>query len=344
MGAIALQLMIWLIAVWIYDFESKWWLCSLILIPAACFYLFSEEDQISGNANFSGGQKQSGFLGFKLVPKMAQVLMISALTLMIMSLARPSEQMVPVDVSKEGIDIVLALDVSISMLAKDFEPNRLEASKRVAKEFVKDRKNDRIGVVIYAAESFPRVPLTSDNVMVMNAIDQIDNGKLRNGTAIGMGLASAVNRLKESDSKSKAVILLSDGENNAGDISPLKASELAKVYGITVYTIGVGSEGTALSPAQDMFGRLIYREQPVQIDEKTLYEIAVNTGGKYFRAVNEEKLRDIYKEIDKLEKTRFESSIVKQNVDVYWKFLLTAFTLLSLAFLIKYVLFKSVFS
>ena len=327
-----------------YDFLSPIWLVLLlILFPISIFNLKKRKDTfVEFPMNEPDGLKTNGIL--QLIPKSYKYINKLALFFMILSLARPLEEMVPKDITKEGIDIVIAIDVSFSMLAKDFEPNRLSAAKRVAKDFVKDRKNDRVGIVIYAGESFPQVPLTSDRDMVLQAIDDIQYGSLIDGTAIGMGLASSINRLKESETLSKAIILLSDGKNNRGDISPLDAGELAKAYGIRVYTIGIGSEGTALSPDMDNFGNLFYQEKTVQIDERTLYEIAINTGGLYFRATSEEKLKEIYTEIDRLEKTRFESTIIKLKADVYYKFLIISLILLLIGFALRNIVFKSIFA
>ena len=340
----AFLLCLTLICIQLYDFHSPKWLLTLIILPFISFFFIKNKHEVFGELTLNEVNEipASGFL--KSLPSSYKYLSKTALLFMILSLARPQEEMVPKDISKEGIDIIITLDVSLSMLAKDFEPDRLAAAKRVAKEFVKDRQNDRIGIVIYAAESYPIVPLTSDKQTILNAIDGIEFGELRDGTAIGMGLASAVNRLKESNSESKAVILLSDGENNQGDIRPEVASELAKAYGVRVYTIGVGSEGTTLSPGRDRFCTIGYREAPVRIDERTLYEIAEKTGGQYFRATSEEKLKEIYSEIDKLEKTRFEATIIKQKADVFYKFLSISLALLTLAFALKNLLFKSIFS
>lgn len=327
-----------------YDFHSPSWLLTLITLPLISLFFIKKKNEIFGELVINEVSKISSSVFYHILTSSYKYLTITALFFMILSLARPQEDMVPKDISKEGIDVIIALDVSLSMLAKDFEPDRLAAAKRVAKEFVKDRQNDRIGIVIYAAESYPKVPLTSDNQTIINAIDEIEYGELKDGTAIGMGLASAVNRLKESESKSQAVILLSDGENNQGEIRPEVASELAKAYGVRVYTIGVGSEGTAISPGRDLFGNIKYREVQVRIDERTLFEIAEKTGGKYFRATSEEKLKEIYSEIDKLEKTRFEATIIKQKADVFYKFLSISLVLMVIVFLLRNIFFKSIFS
>ena len=208
--------------------------------------------------------------------------------------------------TREGIDIVMAMDVSASMLSKDFRPNRLEAAKKVAREFVEDRPYDRVGVVVYEGESFTRVPLTTDHRVVVDGLDGLETGMVEGGTAIGMGLATAVNRLRKSDAKSKVVILITDGENNAGQIEPLDAAQLASLESIRVYTIGVGTVGKAKSPVRKRpDGSFIYDWVEVNIDEGTLQSIAQETGGRYFRATSGNKLREVYEEIDTLEKTRF---------------------------------------
>jgi Ca-activated chloride channel family protein len=231
-----------------------------------------------------------------------------ALALLIVALARPRN----VEVSKRtkttrGIDIVMAIDVSASMLAKDLKPNRLEALKDVATKFVQKRPNDRIGIVVYAGESFTQTPITSDKTIVQNTIRKIQWGQIEDGTAIGMGLGSAVNRLKDSKAKSKVIILLTDGVNNTGFVDPKTATELAKQIGIKVYTIGLGTNGTAMFPvAKDLNGKLIFRNAPVEIDEDLLKYIASETEGQYFRATGNKKLESIYNQIDKLEKTEIE--------------------------------------
>ncbi len=236
------------------------------------------------------------------------VLRLLALALLIVALARPRN----VEVSKRtkttrGIDIVMAIDVSASMLAKDLKPNRLEALKDVATKFVQKRPNDRIGIVVYAGESFTQTPITSDKTIVQNTIRKIQWGQIEDGTAIGMGLGSAVNRLKDSKAKSKVIILLTDGVNNTGFVDPKTATELAKQIGIKVYTIGLGTNGTAMFPvAKDLNGKLIFRNAPVEIDEDLLKYIASETEGQYFRATGNKKLESIYNQIDKLEKTEIE--------------------------------------
>jgi Ca-activated chloride channel family protein len=229
-----------------------------------------------------------------------------ALGLIVLVLARPQSSSSIENMTREGIDIVMAMDASASMLSKDFRPNRLEAAKAVASEFVEDRPFDRVGVVVYEGESFTQVPLTTDHRVVQDGLNALETGRVEGGTAIGMGLATAVNRLRKSDAKSKVVILITDGENNSGQIEPQDAAQLARLESIRVYTVGVGTIGRAKSPVrQRPDGSYIYDWVEVNIDEPTLKSIAQETGGRYFRATSGEKLKEIYTEIDALEKTRF---------------------------------------
>lgn len=234
-------------------------------------------------------------------------LRIMALTLLIIGFARPQSGHTEEEVITEGIDIVIALDISSSMLAEDFKPkNRLEAAKSVASNFIRGRTNDRIGLVVFAAKSFTQCPLTLDYGILLNFIQKIESGMIEDGTAIGMGIANAVNRLRNSKAKSKVIILLTDGQNNRGQLDPLTAAKVAKAFNVKIYTIGVGTEGEALYPVNDpLFGKR-YVRLPVELDEKSLKEIARITGGKYFRATDKQSLENIFKEIDQLEKTKIE--------------------------------------
>ncbi len=262
-------------------------------------------------------------------------LKLLVLTLFILAMARPRLTLKQQSVDAEGIDIMLAMDVSTSMLSKDFEPNRLEASKKVAKDFIANRPYDRIGLVIFSGEAFTFSPITTDHSILDNFIDQIQAGILKDGTAIGNGLAAAVNRLKDSKSKSKVIILLTDGMNNAGYISPETSSEMAKDLGIKVYTIGVGSNGVARSPINSQFGQMIFGNARVEIDERLLKKIANETGGKYFRAKNKVELEKIYDYIDKLEKTKIEVKVFKRYSEEFRMFLIPGLILLLIVFLLK---------
>lgn len=268
-------------------------------------------------------------------------LRMMVVALLFIVLARPQSSNRWEQVSTEGIDIVLCMDVSGSMKAMDFKPNRLEASKNVAIEFVQARENDRFGLVVFAGESFTQCPMTTDRAVVTNFLKEIDFGVIEDGTAIGMGLATAVNRIKDSKARSKVVILLTDGVNNQGDVGPLTAAELAAGHEITVYTIGVGSMGTAKIPVQDRFGRTRVMEMQVEIDEEVLKNIAMSTGGKYFRATNTNKLREIYQEIDIMEKTRMDVKQFSKQTEEYFPFLLAALLLLLLEFILRYTIFRT---
>ena len=239
--------------------------------------------------------------------------------MIIIALARPQSNLSWQNVSTEGIDIVVAMDISASMLAQDFQPNRLESSKQVAIDFIEARPNDRMGLVVYEGESFTQSPLTTDHRVLVNLFKDVKTGMVEGGTAIGMGLATAVNRLKESDAKSKVIILLTDGVNNAGSIAPITAAEIAKEFGIRVYTIGVGSEGRALSPvAVFPDGRYKYDYIDVKIDEATLQEIAKLTDATYFRATDEKALAKIYAQIDRLEKTKINVTEHSRKSEEYY--------------------------
>ena len=259
---------------------------------------------------------------------------------LIIALARPHNTNSWQKDSIEGIDIMLAMDVSGSMQAMDFKSNRLEAAKDVAISFINNRPNDNIGMVTFAGESFTQCPLTTDHTVLLNMVQDLQMGVLDDGTAIGMGLATAVNRLKDSKAKSRVVILLTDGSNNMGDITPRMAADIARTFGIRVYTVGVGTRGEAPFPIQTEFGVRI-QNVPVDIDEPTLDGIAEVSGGKYFRAVDNETLNEIYKEIDKLEKTRLMTKSFKAYEEKYFVYALIAFLLLLTEFLLRNTLLRS---
>jgi Ca-activated chloride channel family protein len=264
------------------------------------------------------------------------ILRLLALSLLILVLMRPQSRSSWKDVKTEGIDIVMSLDISSSMLARDFKPDRLEAAKSVADDFIDSRPNDRIGLVIFAAESFTQCPLTSDHAVIKNLFSGIHTGMMTDGTAIGNGLATAVSRVKDSKAKSKVIILLTDGVNNRGSVAPMTAAEIAKAFGVRVYTIGVGTIGKALSPvALYPNGQYEYGYVDVEIDEKTLTDIADMTGGKYFRATDNKRLRDVYKEIDRLEKTIFEEKNFTNKAERFLPFAIAAAILLLLEFLLR---------
>ncbi|MET2986649.1 vWA domain-containing protein [Aureibaculum conchae] len=317
------------------------WLFLLIPLLAVWYFFVRKKDKATLTISNTKGFGGSSLLA-KLKP-LLYVLRLLALSLLILAMTRPRN----VEVSKKtkttsGIDIVMAIDISASMLAKDLRPNRLEALKDVAKYFVNQRPNDRIGIVVYAGESFTQTPITSDKRIVINTINRLQWGDLDGGTAIGMGLGSAVNRLKDSKAKSKVIILLSDGVNNSGFIDPKTATELAKELEIKVYTIGIGTNGTAQFPvARDINGRLVFKMQPVEIDEELLKFIANETEGKYFRATNNEKLASIYDEINKLEKTEIEEFKYYNYQERYRSLVLLGGFLILFEMLLRYTVFRS---
>jgi Ca-activated chloride channel family protein len=315
----------------------------LLLPPLLLWYVIKHKKQtaVLEISNSSGLVKGSLFwtvlkhclFGFRTL----------ALVLIIVAMARPQSVDVSTKTKKtRGIDIVMAIDVSASMLAKDLKPNRLEALKNVAGKFIARRPNDRIGLVEYAGESYTRTPVTSDKNIIFNSLKEIKyNTIITGGTAIGMGLATAVNRIKDSKAKSKIIILLTDGVNNSGFIDPLTASELASEYGIKTYTIGLGSNGMALSPVAIRNGKIQYSRIQVEIDEKLLKEIAQGTGGKYFRATNNKKLEEIYAEINQLEKTEIEEFKYYNYEEKFRPLVLWALALLVFEFLLRHTLLKS---
>jgi Ca-activated chloride channel family protein len=266
----------------------------------------------------------------------------AALGLLVLASAQPQSNSSIENMTREGIDIVLAMDVSVSMLSKDLKPNRLEASKSVAYEFVSGRPHDRVGLVVYEGESYTQVPLTTDHRIVLDGIQHINSGRVEGGTAIGMGLATAVNRLRKSDAKSRVIILFTDGENNAGQVNPRDAAQLAKIQGVRVYTIGLGTIGKAKSPVR-MYadGSFEYDWVDVRIDEAVLRDIADATGGKYFRATSKAKLREIYEEIDALEKTRFNVFRYNKRTEEFAAFAWLALLLLSIEALFAHTLFRT---
>jgi Ca-activated chloride channel family protein len=327
-------------------FADKWvlWLIPLMWIIGAIWFWFKYKKQFP---SFTVSSVTA--LEKEPTPYMAQFkqslpfLRFAALTFLLVALARPQTSFNEEKVTTEGIDIVLAMDISTSMLAQDFKPNRLEAAKAEALQFVDARHADRIGLVVFAGESFTQCPVTIDHAIVKNQLKAIKNGVLEDGTAIGMGLATAVQRLKESKAKSKVVILMTDGVNNRGLIDPLTATDIAIHFGVRVYTIGVGTNGKAYTPvAQDASGKLIFDYADVQIDEKLLREIANKTNGKYFRANNNQKLKEIYAQIDKMEKTKIEVSAYQRKSEMFLPFAAIAAFIVCVEFLVRYFVTKSI--
>jgi len=269
------------------------------------------------------------------------LLRLLSIALVIIVIARPQSVSSWEESETQGIDIVLALDVSGSMLAQDLKPDRLQAAKKVAAEFITDRSNDNIGLVIFAGESFTQCPLTTDHKVLLNLLDDINFGMIDDGTAIGLGLATSVNRLKESQSQSKVVILLTDGTNNSGQIAPLTAADLARSYGIRVYTVGVGTKGMAPTPVNTPFG-IRMQNMPVDIDEETLTEIAALTGGQYFRAQDTEGLRQVYNEIDEMEKYLISVQNVTRRQELFLPWALAALALILLELLLRRTWLRSI--
>lgn len=328
-----------------FEFQNPEFFWLLLALPIAAVWYFLKRNKLTAQVKLSslkGFKAGSGLLA-RLRPVLF-ILRLLALACLITALARPRN----VDVSTRtkttrGIDIVIAIDVSASMLARDLRPNRLDALKDVAAEFIRQRPNDRIGLVEYAGESYTRTPITSDKAIVLSSLEDVQyNSIIEGGTAIGMGLATSVNRLKDSKAKSKVIILMTDGVNNAGFIEPAIASELAQEYGIKVYTIGLGTNGTALSPTNMRAdGSFIYGRIPVEIDEELLKTIADETGGLYFRATDNEKLEQIYAEINKLEKTDVEEFKYTNYEEKYRPLVILAGLLLLFELLLRYTVFRS---
>jgi len=328
-----------------FEFLNPEFLWLLVLIPllAIWYFFMRKKDNATLTIPSTKGFEVAPSILSKLKPILA-TLRLAAITLLIIALARPRI----VEVSShtktnKGIDIVMAIDVSASMLARDLKPNRLEALKTVANDFVNQRPNDRIGIVVYAGESFTKTPITSDKRIVRNTLSEIKWGDLDGGTAIGMGLGSAVNRLKESKAKSKVIILLTDGVNNTGFVDPKTATELAVGLGIKVYTIGIGTNGTASFPyAKDpKSGQLLFRNSPVEIDEDLLKYIAKETEGKYFRATDNTKLKAIYEEINKLERTEIEEFKYYNYEENYRLLVILAGLFILIEVLLRNTVFKS---
>ncbi len=314
-----------------------------IIIPLLIvWYIFKHRNidptiKVSTIQGFSGS-KSSFRQKFRHILFVLRILIIS---LIIIVLARPQTSSSKKSVKTEGIDIVMALDLSTSMLAQDFRPNRLEAAKSTAIDFIKERPDDRIGLVVFAGESFTQCPVTIDHDVIINLFSGLKTGLIEDGTAIGMGLATAVNRLKESKAKSKVIILLTDGVNNTGLISPETAADIAATFHIRVYTIGVGTQGYAPYPVQTPFGTQM-QNMKVQIDENLLKKIANITGGKYFRATNNRALKRIYKEIDKMEKTKVDVSIFTRKNEEFFPFALAAGLLFLLELLLRYIIYRNI--
>jgi len=314
----------------------------LLLIPIVFWYVWEMHKsdaslQISAHRNLKQFP-QSKKIKLRHVPFVLRTLVIACL---IIALARPQASNSWRTQNTEGIDIMMALDISSTMLAGDIKPTRLEAAKSVATEFILSRPNDNIGLVIFARESFTQCPLTTDHAVLVNLFNGVNNGMIEDGTAIGLGLANAVNRIKDGKSKSKVIILLTDGSNNSGDIAPITAAEIAKTFGIRIYTIGVGTHGVINIPVSTPMG-IQYQRVQSEFDAKSLENIANLTGGKYFGATDNSKLRNIYQEIDKLEKTRIKIQQYSKKDEQFYLFSIFAFVFLILEILLRNTVFRKI--
>lgn len=315
----------------------------LLLIPLIAWYIWKLRKsqaslQVSSSQAFDLPKAKSYKVYFRHVPFVLRML---AIALLIVVLARPQSTDNWQNTSTEGIDIVLAMDISGSMLAEDLKPNRLEAAKDVAASFINGRPNDNIGLVVFSGESFTQCPLTTDHTVLLNLFKDIQSGMIQDGTAIGLGLANAVSRIKDSQAKSKVIILLTDGSNNMGEIAPVTAAEIAKSFGIRVYTIGVGTQGEAPYPFQTAFG-VQYQNVKVDIDEPTLKQIAATTGGQYFRATDNASLKEIYTEIDKMEKTKIQVQEFSKKQEEYKNWALIVLALLLLEVLLRKTILRNI--
>ncbi len=299
-------------------FASPWALWGLLLIPLLAYWYIRRQRAMTSDVRFStldafGGTAPTLRERLRHLPAILRLLTLAVL---IVALARPHLTSQGENIYTEGIDIALLLDISGSMLAEDFHPNRIQAAKDVAQSFIEGRANDRIGLVIFAGQSFTQCPMTLDYRVLRNLLKQVKPGMVEDGTAIGMAIAQGVNRLKDSKAKSKVMILLTDGVNNRGEVDPLTAANIAQTFGIRIYTVGVGTVGEAPYPVQTPFG-VRYQNVPVDVDEKTLRSIADITGGNFYRATNNRTLKEIYAEIDKLEKTRIEVKSYRSYADMF---------------------------
>ncbi len=321
-------------------FGQPWLLLLFLLIPVLIYWNFNKgKKQVAAIAISTTKGLRASRSWKNSFQQFPFILRLLALACIIIALARPQTKFDETQTEGEGIDIILAIDVSGSMTAQDFTPNRMEAAKKVAEEFVDARPSDRIGVVIFAGESFTQCPLTTDHYVLKTQIANINNGLLEDGTAIGSGLATSVDRLRNSKSKSKVVILLTDGVNNGGLIDPSTATEIAKTFHVKVYTIGVGTDGYAPTPVSTPLG-IVMQNQKVSIDEKLLQYIATQTGGKYFRATDNKSLAEIYKEINKMEKSKVEITTFHHYTEKFYPFIFAALALLFVEIILRFTLFK----
>lgn len=324
-------------------FAYPWCFWLLLLIPVLIYWYFKQQQRQQGALQVSSIQGLKGLpVSWKVQLRPALlVLRVLAFAALVTALARPQTSNTSENIDSEGIDITLSIDISGSMLAEDLQPNRLEAAKKVAVDFVNKRISDRIGLVIFSGESFTQCPITTDHAVLENQIMQVKSGMLQDGTAIGMGLATAVDRLRSSKAQSKVIILLTDGVNNTGLVDPITALEIAKAFKIRVYTIGIGTYGKAPFPMTMPDGSIQMQMQDVQIDEQLMKKISSETGGKYFRATNTVALQRIYDEIDKLEKTKVEITSYKRYAEHFFPLAMLALACLLLEVVLRYTAFRS---
>ena len=325
------------------EFANPYWFLLLVIVPIYLYLTYFKKlknpfrigfPEINSSLFMNRTWKEWLYL---IMP----IIQVLAFSFLVGAMARPQLKFQKQKISSEGIDIIIAVDLSLSMLAKDFDPDRLTVAKGVISNFIQDRPADRIGLTVFAGEGYTASPPTLDHKILLQFLAELNYGQLRDGTAIGMGLSTSINRLKDSKAKSKIVILVTDGSNNAGVVDPLEAADMASTLGIKVYTIGVGSNGQALMPSF-AFGKTTYRYFDVEIDEALLNEIAMKTGGSYFRATNEQELQSIYDMINKLEKSEFDSTTLTRREDRFFPWLLAGLFFFLLQFTLKISLFRNI--
>lgn len=325
---------------WSWAEPQYFWLLLLVPVLAAIQFLWKKRSAHFKHS-YLGREKPLPITWKARLVHLPFLLRLVALAAVVLVLARPQSTLRREQVSRNAIDIVISLDISSSMLAQDFKPDRIQAAKKISRQFIAKRPEDRIGLVIFAGESFTQCPVTTDHAVLLNLLDEVKTGMLQDGTAIGMGLATAVERLKESEAKSKVIILLTDGVNNSGFVDPRTAAEIARAFGVRVYTVGVGTMGQAPFPMQTPFG-VQMQMVDVEIDEKLMEEIAETTNGKYFRATNNRKLEEIYDEIDRLEKTLIQVMEFSRYSEEFLPLALIALGALLLEFLLRYLIIKKI--
>lgn len=324
-------------------FAHPWYLLGLVLVPLLIvwwLWRYRKQEAAVQHSDISVFEttKKSLRVRLRWLPYALRCVAVGA---MVVALARPQSSLSRSEMTVEGIDIVMAMDISGSMLAEDFRPNRLEAAKKVAADFIEGRKSDRMGLVVFAGQAFTQVPLTVDHHVLLQQLGGVKSGVVRDGTALGDGLATAINRIKDSEAKSKVIILLTDGVNNQGSVDPLSAAEIAKMYNIRLYTIGVGSLGKAPYPFRDQMGRVHYQNIDVEIDEPLMRQMAEMTDdGRYFRATNKKALQEIFSQIDEMEKSKIDVTQYAQTKDEHAPWLWLALLALALELLLRWLWFK----